>query len=98
MKVCVFSVAIRECGPHGLRLSRSGFCLNAVQAGRDLQKRLPFDSDKAKAPARIETYSRTNFACTLYCNLMVLKSSGSSSAATSAASNALALRITAILL
>lgn len=43
-----------------------------------------------------ERYSSTNFACTLYCSLMVLKSSGSSAAASSAYP-ALALRITAIL-
>ena len=42
-------------------------------------------------------YSSTNFAWTLYCNLMVLKSSGSSAAASSARPAALALRITAML-
>ena len=42
-------------------------------------------------------YSSTNFAWTLYCSLIVLKSSGSSAAASSAIPAALALRITAML-
>ena len=43
-----------------------------------------------------ESYSSTNFACTLYCSLMVLKSSGSSAAASSPYP-VFALRITAML-
>lgn len=77
---------------------------SAVQCGKRSERVPGNEKSGSKEPLRIDegacAYSSTNFACTLYCSLMVLKSSDSSSSPlpASAVSIAFMLRITTALL
>ena len=104
----VFSVFVRGSGPQRARL-KGGFSILGrrvpciAKNGADGQYRStscsPRVRDVRKQPPETENYSRTNFACTLYSSLMVLKSSGSSATAPSAMSaDAFMLRMTTALL